>query len=133
MARNERVAQAIKEEIGDILQRHISDPRIGFVTIIRAELTPDLKYAKIYFSVLGNNKIVQEAQKGIESAKGFIRKLLGERLDLRCVPDLTFKFDKSIEYSVDIAQKMEKFREENGLRSSSDTRVRSKRKKGRAR
>ena len=110
--RVERVAAEIKREISTILDRELRDPRIGFVTIIDVEVSADLKNAKVYFSVLGGEAKGKESLKGLNNASGFIRKLIGQRLDLRFSPEIIFKFDKSIAYQIKIEQTLDEIRNE---------------------
>lgn len=94
--RLEKVAEAIKEEVAQILQREIKDPRIGFVTITRVSITPDLQHAHVYFSMLEGHGNTAETEAGLRSAQGYVRKLLGERLRIRVTPEVTFKADSSL-------------------------------------
>lgn len=111
MGRVDRVAEAIKREISNIIHDELKDPRIGFVTITRAEITQDLRYAKIFYSILGSAKEEDNTQKAIESAKGFIKKLIGDRIKLRFTPELSFHLDKSAEYSQRIQEQLDKIKE----------------------
>lgn len=111
--RSERVQVELKKEISRILQEDLNDPRIGFVTVTRVDLTRDLRYAKVYFSILGDEKEQSSSIEGIESAVGYIRKLIAERLGLRYVPELSFRVDKSIEYSIDLEKIYERLRDES--------------------
>ncbi|GIW23078.1 MAG: ribosome-binding factor A [Candidatus Sericytochromatia bacterium] len=97
--RNIRVAEAIKREISDLLLREIKDSRIknNFVSVTNVEVTNDLRHAKLYFSIIGNRNSKEEVIKGLESAKGFIRTKIGERINLRFVPDIQIKLDESLE------------------------------------
>lgn len=113
MARNEKVAEAIRKEVSMILQEELKDPRLGFVTITQVEVTPDLRYAKIFFSVLGNEDAYAKTKKALDSGLGFIRRLIAERIQLRFVPELSFKEDKSSEYSVRIQQVLDEIKELN--------------------
>ena len=110
--RVEKVAQRIKKEVSAILHDEIKDPRIGFLTITRVQLTPDLRFARIFYSVMGSDDQKKKAKEGIESASKYIRKLLGERLVLRYTPDFCFKVDESIEYSIHIDEIFEKIHRE---------------------
>ena len=112
MSRVDKVASAIKEEIGSIIHDELHDPRLGFITVVQVEVTKDLQIAKVYFSVLGTEKQKEDAQAGIESAKGFIRKLVGDRLKLRYTPELIFKLDESAEYSINIFAKIDRIKDE---------------------
>ncbi|CEI84260.1 ribosome-binding factor A [Oceanobacillus oncorhynchi subsp. incaldanensis] len=95
--RAHRVAEQMKKELGDILSRKIKDPRVGFVTVTDVEVTGDLQQAKIFISVLGDEKKKQETLLGLAKAKGFIRSEIGKRIRLRKTPELTFEFDEAIE------------------------------------
>ena len=99
-----RVAQRIKEEVAQILQRELKDPRIGFITITRVNVTADLHHATVYFSFLESHGKLTEIEKGLKSAQGFIRRLLGERLQLRVTPDLAFRSDPSVAESIRISK-----------------------------
>ncbi len=110
--RSERVQVQLKRELSRILQEDLKDPRIGFATITRIDLTGDLRHAKIYFSILGDEKEKDSSIKGIESAAGYIRKLVGERLKLKYVPELSFKLDRSIEYSISLEKTFERLKNE---------------------
>lgn len=97
MSRNERVAELIKREVCSILREGVSDPRIGFVSITDVDVSPDLKNAKIFFSVLGDENARKNSLEGLKSATSYIRGELGHLLALRFVPEITFAYDKSIE------------------------------------
>jgi ribosome-binding factor A len=96
--RPNRVANAIRREISNIIQEDLKDPRIGFTTITKVEVTPDLKNATIYYSVLGDEKSKKATAIALRNAKGYIRGLIGDRLKLRFTPELIFKSDRSVEY-----------------------------------
>ena len=113
MGRVEKVAQAIKKEVGSIVQGELGDPRLGFITIMHVEVTKDLQLAKVYCSVMGSQDKKDKAMEGLESAKGFIRRLLSQRLDLRLSPELVFKLDKSVDYSIEISEEIERIKNES--------------------
>jgi ribosome-binding factor A len=112
MERVNKVAQAIKEEVAQILQREIKDPRVGFVTVTRVKVTADLDHVKIYFSLLDGHGSVAETEAGLRSAQGFIRRLLGERLRLRVTPELQFRSDPSVAEGIRIAKLLDHLKEE---------------------
>ena len=99
-----KVAEAIKEEVAGILQMELKDPRIGFVTVTRVQVTPDLEHARIYFSLLEGHGSQAETEAGLKSAQGFIRRLLGERLRLRVTPEVTFRLDPSVAETIRISK-----------------------------
>ena len=123
MSRVDKVAQELKKEVGAIVQNELSDPRVGFITIMRVEITKDLRLAKVYFSVMGNDQQKLKAQEALESAKGFIRRLIGQRLALRLTPEIIFKLDSSVEYSIDIASKIERIKDELKKSKSADSKA----------
>jgi len=122
MARYEKVASQIQKEVSIIIHDELKDPRLGFVTIVRVELTPDLRYAEIFFSVLGKEEEYKKTKKALDSALGFIRRLIAGRIGLRFVPELMFKEDKSQEYSVRIQQVLDEVSELDEPRPSSNVR-----------
>ncbi|GGC97301.1 30S ribosome-binding factor RbfA [Pontibacillus salipaludis] len=96
--RANRVGEQMKKEMGDIISRKIKDPRIGFVTVTEVKVTGDLQQAKVYISVLGDEKQKQDTLIGLAKAKGFIRSEIGRRIRLRKTPEITFEFDEAVEY-----------------------------------
>ncbi len=113
MPRYQRVAQAIKEEVSNIIHDELKDPRLGFITVTEVELTEDLRFAKIFFSVLGTKEEQKKSKKALDSALGFVRKLIGERIRLRFVPEIIFKEDKSSEYSSNIQRVLDEIKEDD--------------------
>ena len=111
--RVQRVAEEIKKEIGRIVHDQLSDPRIGFVTITKVDLSRDCRFAKVYFSLLGSKKQLRDTQVGLARSKGFIRKLLAQRVKLRYTPEIVFKLDEGIEYSIHISEVIEKLKEKD--------------------
>ena len=97
--RLERVNQLMKEEISRLVQRELKDPRLGFVTITEVDVTPDLRQAKVYVSVLGSEDKWVASFKAMESARGFIWSALRKNLDLRVTPQLLFRPDRSMEHA----------------------------------
>ncbi|MGM8211711.1 30S ribosome-binding factor RbfA [Virgibacillus sp. W0430] len=96
--RANRIAEQLKKEIGEILNRKIKDPRVGFVTITDVEVTGDLQQAKVFISVLGDEREREDTLKGLAKANGFIRAEIGSRIRLRKTPEILFEIDETIEY-----------------------------------
>ena len=110
-----RLNSLLKEEISRILTFKINDPRIGgFVTITQVSLSPDLKIAKVYFSVYGDLDDVSVVEKGLNSAKGFIRHEIAKNLNLRVTPEIIFKYDSSIARGCRVISILNKIKEEEG-------------------
>ena len=91
--RNDMVAQLIQREASAIIQRELGDPHIGFVTITDVKVSPDLRHADLYVSVLGASAEVEDTLKHLKRALGYIRRLIAPRLDLRYVPRLGIVHD----------------------------------------
>ncbi|OGX09060.1 MAG: ribosome-binding factor A [Omnitrophica WOR_2 bacterium GWA2_47_8] len=113
MDRIEKVNEQMKREISHILQADLKDPRVQLSTITQVVVSRDLRHAKVSFSVLGDAKKVREAQESLNKARGYIRKLIGERINLRYTPEIDFVYDKSIEYSARIEQALEEIKNEH--------------------
>lgn len=95
--RTERVGDQIRSEISDIIARRLNDPRIGFVTVTAVEVSEDLRHAKVFVSVYGDDKVKIQTMKGLKSASGFIRGEIGHRLRIKFTPEIVFKLDTSME------------------------------------
>ena len=94
--RADRVGDLILREVADLLMTKVKDPRVKKTTVTGIVVSKDLRYAKVYYSLIGNEQEILEAQQGLDSAKGFIKRELGLRMDLRYVPDIVFKHDPSL-------------------------------------
>ncbi len=104
-----RISEEIKKVVSELLTRDIKDPRISSMTsVVKVEVTNDLSYAFIYVSVLGKEEEKENTIKGLQSAKGYIRREIGRRIDLRLVPELIFRLDESIEHGLHISQLIDK-------------------------
>ena len=115
--RSEKVADLIQKEISQMLLKSVKDPRIGFVTITRVTVSEDCRFAKVYFSVVGTLAERENSMKGLDSAKGYVRKELGRRIRLRYTPEILFQFDPSIEYAIhmeELIQSIHQEKEPNG-------------------
>lgn len=102
--RVERVADAIREVIAELLLRGVKDPRVGMATITGVKLTPDLRHARVYFSVIGDEATRVRTLAGLRSAAGFIRNQIGKRLSLRVSPEVIFEIDPSFEQAERVSQ-----------------------------
>lgn len=103
-----RMNGEVQREISKIIAREIKDPRIHPMTsVVSVEVTPDLKFAKVFVSVLGDEMDKENTRRGLASAASHIRSLLAKSLNLRNTPELTFVIDDSIEYGVNMSRKIE--------------------------
>jgi ribosome-binding factor A len=92
-----RVGEQIREDLTELITRQVHDPGIGFITITRVQVTPDLQQARVHYTTLGDEKARRETRRALERASPFLRRQLGRRLRLRRIPELQFFFDESIE------------------------------------
>lgn len=100
-----RINDEIKREVSEIIRSELKDPRVGVITsVIKVETTNDLKYCKIYVSILGDDEQKKETMEGLKNASGFIRKQIAVRINLRNTPELKFVLDNSLEYSFKISK-----------------------------
>ena len=106
--KNIRVNEKVMRELSNIIRGEIKDPRIHPMTsVVAVEVAPDLKTAKAYVSVLGNEKAQQDTIAGLRSAEGFIRVKLAKSINLRNTPQITFVLDQSIEYGIAMSKKID--------------------------
>jgi ribosome-binding factor A len=110
--RSDKVADLIQREISQMLLKSIKDPRIGFVTITKVNVSEDCRFAKVYFSVAGTLTERERSMKGLNSARGFVRKELGRRIRLRYTPEILFQFDPSIEYAIHMEELIQSIKQE---------------------
>lgn len=102
--RPERVGDQIRVELTGLLTREVHDPGIGFVTITRVKVTPDLMLARVYYTSFGDEKAQRESAKALARATPFLRRQVGQRIRLRRVPELEFLYDESIAHQDRIEQ-----------------------------
>lgn len=111
-----KLAGALKKRISQIIQRELRDPRIGFITITDVNVTPDLRYVRAYFSVLGDEKAKKSAVIGLTRAAGYIRQLVAKDIKLRFAPEIVFKFDETFEQQQRIGELLERIKREDDQR-----------------
>lgn len=102
--RSERVAEEIREETARIIGGDLKDPRIGFVTVTRVTVTPDLRFARVHVGVLGDDAQRDRTMKGLAKAAGFVRRELGKRLRMRHTPEVQFEYDRGLDASERVAE-----------------------------
>jgi len=111
--RIQRINETIKEIVSELILYKIKDPRVGIVTITAARISNDLSSAKVYFSVMGDEQARAESLEGLKSATNFMRRSIGQELDLRMSPELTFVYDDSLERAERIERKLREAGVEN--------------------
>ena len=110
--RSSQVAEELRKIISLILLHDLDDARMGFMTVTRIELTPDLRFARIFYSVLGDEAQKESAREALEENMGFIKKLAVERINMKYAMDMKFELDKSIEHSFKIDNILKKIKKE---------------------
>lgn len=114
--RVEKVQEFIKQEASKIILNELKDPRVGFVTVTQVEATGDLRHAKIYVSLMGNDEQKAQTWVGLQKALGFLRSEIGKRLRMRFSPELTLHLDESLDYSDKIQKLLLKIKEDGDNR-----------------
>ena len=102
--RLEKINHEMQRVIGTLITTELRDPRLGFATVTRVEVSDDLKHAKVYTSVIGDRHVARQTLDALGHAAGFLRGELGHRIDLRYTPELTFVEDRSAEKAIELAK-----------------------------
>ena len=118
--RPDRVGEQIRDVLSEILIRgEAHDPGIGFITLTRVKVSPDLQVARVYYTSLGDEAARKQTAKALERATGFFRRHVGDRLQLRRVPELQFQFDESVAHQDRVEQILRELHDEEERRTSS--------------
>ena len=110
-SRSERLAHQLQQEIATIIHRELKDPRLGFVTVTRVELSKDLSHAKVLFSCLGDADKLKRSHEALDNSARYIHALIKKRLRLKVIPEITFRYDESIAGSIAFTETLERLRE----------------------
>lgn len=108
--RNERLKEVIREESAEVILQHLTDPRIGFCTVTRVDLTNDLAYCTIYVSVFGDEAAKSRTMHGLKDARGLLQKRIAKRMKTRTTPHVNIELDESIEKSFSVISKIKEAR-----------------------
>lgn len=100
--RQRQVADLLRDEISFIIQRGLKDPRIGFASLTRVEVSPDIRYATVFVSVLGTEEEQSESLVALNNASGYIRHELGPKLSMRSIPIVSFRLDRSMQHAENV-------------------------------
>jgi ribosome-binding factor A len=103
-ARNRKIADAIQRELSELIRLEMRDPRVSMVTLTDVEVARDNSHAKVFFTSMGSDAQIVSCQHGLQSAAGFLRSQLANRLTIRTVPQLHFELDNSIERGVRLSK-----------------------------
>ena len=117
--RPDRVGDQIRQELSELLSRgRVHDPGIGFITLTRVKVSPDLQQARVYYTSLGDDAARRQTAEALDRATGFFRRHLGDRLRLRRVPELHFQFDESVGHQDRVEQILRELHEEDERRKA---------------
>jgi ribosome-binding factor A len=117
-SRPSRIADQVRSELAELIAREVHDPGIGFLTLTRVTVTPDLQIARVYYTSLGDEQAQRETARALRRAAPFLRRQLGRRLRLRRVPELEFFYDESIERTDRIERILHELKEERAVRAA---------------
>jgi ribosome-binding factor A len=119
-----RVDEAVRAVLGDAISKDLQDPRVGFVTVTQVKTSPDLRHARVYVSVLGDDQARAETLDGLRSAHGYLQSRVAAELRLKHTPTLTFQYDDSVDRGMRISELIETLvgdrDEEDGDRTGTD-------------
>ena len=101
--RSDRVAEQVRRDLADLIRSELKDPRVGMISLTAVELTPGYAHAKIFFSTL-NGDHLEEIERGLKRAAGFLRRELGRRIHIHTLPELHFVYDSSIEHGISLSR-----------------------------
>ena len=112
--RMRRVDQALRAVLSDAISKDLKDPRIGFVTVTGVKTSPDLRHARVYVSVLGDERTRSATMEGLRSAHGFLQGVIASELTLKHTPTLTFEYDDSVDRGMRISKLIDETRGSDG-------------------
>jgi ribosome-binding factor A len=118
--RPERVGEAIRHELSELLQRDVHDPGVGFITLTQVKVSPDLQLARVYYTSMGDEKALKETAKALGRATPFLRRQVAQRLRLRRAPELQFFYDQSVAHQDRIEQILQDLKTETAQPPSTD-------------
>jgi ribosome-binding factor A len=121
-SRPDRVGDQIRAEVSQLIARELQDPGIGFITITKVQVSPDLQHARVYYTTLGDKTARKNTDRALERASPFMRRQLGQRLRLRRTPELEFIFDESIAHQDRIEQLLQELNATDRIPPTDDER-----------
>lgn len=116
--RPDRVGEQIRQELTDVIAREVHDPGIGFITLTRVKVTPDLQIARVYYTLMGDDQARRETAKGLSRAAAFLRRHISQRIRLRRAPELEFFYDESIARQDRVEQILQELKAQEGERAA---------------
>lgn len=105
--RSDRVAEQVRRDLADLIRTELKDPRVGMISLTAVELTPDYAHAKVFYATLDDEHL-DEIERGLKRAAGFLRRELGRRIHIHTLPELHFVYDNSIQHGASMSALIEK-------------------------
>ena len=115
-SRPDRVADQIRAEVSLIIARELHDPGVGFVTVTRVQVSPDLQHARVFYTSLGDQAARMNTARALDRSASFMRRQIGRRLRLRRAPEIQFEFDDSVGHQDRVEQLLKEIADEHGDR-----------------
>ncbi len=119
--RQEKVKELLKQEVSDIIRKEMKDPRLGFITVTDADVSRDLRHAKIFISVLGSEQEQADSLRILQGASSFIRGEFGRRVSMKVLPEISFRSDTAVEHGARIFELLQQVKHEPEEPGSSDS------------
>jgi ribosome-binding factor A len=119
-SRPERVADQVRAEVSSMIARDLHDPGLGFITITRVQVSPDLQHARVYYTTMGDPAARKNTARALQRAASFMRREIGHRLRLRRAPELEFTFDESIEHQSRVEELLQQWHDNQPPPASDD-------------
>ena len=110
--RQDRISHLLTEAVSEIIQRELKDPRLGFITVTDAEITADLRHAKVFVSVMGSEEQRAESMGVLRRAEHFVRQVLGKRWTMKVLPEIKFELDTSVDHGIRILELLEQIKQD---------------------
>ena len=119
-SRPDRVAEEVRHVLSDALARDVKDPGLGFVTVTRVTVSPDLQLARVYYSIIGDEKARKNSKAALERCTPFLRRRLGQEIRLRRVPELHFHYDEGIAHQARVEELIYEIQQERAAREAAE-------------
>ncbi len=111
--RQQKLRELLKEQVSEILHRELKDPRLGFVTVTDAEITADLRYAKVFVSIMGTDDERESSMAVLKNSQRFVRQAFAKRVSMKVLPEIEFRLDTSVDHGVRILELLEQIKRED--------------------
>ena len=122
-SRPDRVAHLVQQKLAELFARGLKDPRVGLVTITGVKMSPDLREARVYWTVHGETAVREQTGRGIDAARGWLRREVGGTLGLRVVPELRFTYDEAIDRGDRIERLLREVHDQDARRQPAEPQV----------